>query len=279
MLLSREGHVGPRPLAVPVSVVAGVILGAAAGLIGVGGGEFRIPVLLYLLRQDVKTAASVNLVVGFLTVALSFARRWGQHTWSSEQLTVAGLLTVASMMGALVGARYAHRFPSRGLLRVVVGYLLAVGAWMIIEALTQTEVHLLTPGGAMRAVLALVGGFVIAALAAALGVAGGEMRIPALMYLFGYDVRIAGTLSLFASIPTVAAGAFTYRQLGYLPDWALRIALAMGAGSLAGVLAGTALLPRLDSDLLKGLLGAVLLLATGALLLPAFRRDHSRGAA
>jgi len=97
----------PRPFAVPLSFIAGLLLGAAAGLIGVGGGEFRIPVLLYLLRRDVKTAAGVNLVVGFLTVALSFARRWGQHTWNDDQLSIAALLATASVIGAVLGARSA----------------------------------------------------------------------------------------------------------------------------------------------------------------------------
>jgi len=143
---------------------------------------------------------------------------------------------------------------------------------MIVEALTRTDVRLFAPTGATQAVLALLVGFGIATLSTALGVAGGEMRIPALIYLFGFDVKIAGTLSLFASIPTVAGGAFTYRQSGYLPGWAVRIAIVMGAGSLIGVLIGTALLPHVDPRALRGLLGTVLLLATGALALPAFSR-------
>ena len=165
------------------------------------------------------------------------------------------------------------------MLRGVVIYLLVVGLWMIVESLTQTESHLLTLTGTTRTILALLMGFGIATLSTALGVAGGEMRIPALIYLFGYDVKVAGTLSLFASIPTVAGGAFTYRLSGYLPGWALRIAAVMGAGSLLGVLLGTALLPYVHPNVLRGLLGAVLLLATGALALPAFGRDRTGGIA
>ena len=91
------------------------------------------------------------------------------------------------------------------------------------------------------------------------------MRIPALMYLFAYDIRNAGTVSLLASVPTVAAGALTYRRLGHLPPYAIGIAVVMGAGSIVGVLLGTSLLPLLDPHVLKGMLGTVLLLATIAL--------------
>jgi uncharacterized membrane protein YfcA len=259
--LSRDGF---------VALVAGVVLGTAAGLIGVGGGEFRIPVLLYLLRLEVKTAAGVNLVVGLFTVILAFVRRWGQQAWTSEDLVLAGILVVASLVGSIVGARQAHRLPSRPLKRIVLGYLLIVGTWMIVEAVTQLEVKLLNPEGIVRWVLAGVVAFLIGAISSALGVAGGEMRIPALMYLFGYDVKEAGTISLLASIPTVGAGAVAYRRMGHIPNRALLIALLMGAGSLLGVLVGTSLLPFVNRHMLKGLLGAVLLLATACLALPEF---------
>jgi uncharacterized membrane protein YfcA len=101
-----------------------------------------------------------------------------------------------------------------------------------------------------------------------LGVAGGEMRIPALMYLFAIPIKQAGTLSLLVSIPTVAAGAATYRRLGHIPNSVLAVAAIMGLGSIIGVLVGAALLPYVDKHLLKAILGGILLLATTCLLLP-----------
>ncbi len=95
-----------------------------------------------------------------------------------------------------------------------------------------------------------------------LGVAGGEMRIPALLYLFGVPIVEAGTLSLAVSIPTVAAGAFTDRRLGGIPDSVVRVALLMGIASAVGVLIGAALVPFANRDVIKGTLGVVLLLAT-----------------
>jgi uncharacterized membrane protein YfcA len=262
-----------------IAFAAGVALGTAAGLIGVGGGEFRIPVLLYVLRLEVKTAAGVNLLVGLFTVTVAFLRRWGQQTLSSEDLTLAGILALASVLGSLVGARQAHRLPARPLKRIVLAYLLVIGAWMIIEAVTHEEVALLNPEGAARWALAAVVGFLIAAVSSALGVAGGEMRIPALMYLFGYGVKEAGTISLLASIPTVSAGAAAYRRMGHIPNRALLVAFIMATGSLLGVLVGTSLLPFVNKHLLKGLLGAVLLLATACLALPELIASRSEKAA
>jgi uncharacterized membrane protein YfcA len=250
-----------------LAAVFGLITGAAAGLIGVGGGEFRIPFLVYLFGSEVKTAAGVNLVVGLFTVCLAFIRRWGQHAWAAEDIVLASVFTVASLFGAVLGARQAHRWSSPLLRKIVCLYLLAVGAWMMIEAISQTDHILFTPQGTGKILLAGIIGFVIAAVSAVLGVAGGEMRIPALMYLFAMPIKTAGTISLLVSIPTVAAGALAYRRLGHVPNRVLLIAIVMAGGSLVGVLIGTSLLPLVDKHVLKGILGLILLLATAALAL------------
>src|SRR5262249_27503032 len=154
--------------------------------------------------------------------------------------------------------------------RIVCLYLLAVGAWMVVEGLAEAEHTLFDPTGWLRWTLAAVIGFFIAAASGALGVAGGEMRIPALMYLFAMPVKVAGTVSLIASIPTVSAGALTYRKLGHIPNRVLVLSLLMGAGSLIGVLIGAALLPLVDKHTLKAILGVILLVATACLMLPGF---------
>jgi uncharacterized protein len=250
-----------------LAAVFGVITGAAAGLIGVGGGEFRIPFLLYLFGSEVKTAAGVNLVVGLFTVCLAFTRRWGQHAWTTEVILLTSVFTVASLFGGVLGARQAHRWSSPFLRKIVCLYMLVVGAWMISEALSQTDHVLLSPQGITKILLAALCGLAIAAVSAALGVAGGEMRIPALMYLFAMPITAAGTISLLVSIPTVAAGALTYRRLGHVPNRVLLIAIVMAGGSLAGVVIGTSFLPLVNKHVLKGILGIILLLATAALAL------------
>jgi uncharacterized membrane protein YfcA len=250
-----------------LAAVFGLVTGAAAGLIGVGGGEFRIPFLLYLFGSEVKTAAGVNLVVGLFTVCVAFIRRWEQHAWAAEDIILASVFTVASLLGAVLGARQAHRWSSPLLRKIVCLYLLVVGAWMMIEAISQTDHVVLNPVGTGKFLLAGIIGFVIAAISAVLGVAGGEMRIPALMYLFAMPIKAAGTISLLVSIPTVAAGALTYRRLGHMPNRVLLVAIVMAGGSLVGVLIGTSLLPLVNKHVLKGILGLILLLATAALAL------------
>lgn len=245
-----------------IATVCGLLTGIAAGFIGVGGGEFRIPVLVSLLEFPLKLAGGVNLVVGLFTVALGVIRRWGQHSLTRDDLMLVGLMGVVSLAGAAIGVLQRERMPVRPLKIIVCVYLIVVGLWMLYEALTHVEHVLLEPTGMVRWSLAALSAFAIAAVSGVLGVAGGEMRIPALLYLFGVPIVEAGTLSLAVSIPTVAAGAFTDRRRGGIPNSSLRVAVLMGVASAVGVLIGAALLPYADRESIKGALGVVLLLAT-----------------
>ncbi len=262
--LRREGSIG---------FVCGILIGAAAGMIGVGGGEFRIPILLHVLRLPMRVAAGANTIIGLAVVALGAVRRLPQHEWGDGDAAIAFAMVLASLLGAWIGARMANRVPLKPLRAFVMVYLLAVGIWMIVEAFLHADHALMDPSGAMRITLAAGTGFVIAAVSGSLGVAGGEMRIPALMYLFAMPIKQAGTLSLVVSIPTLAASAVAYRRLGHIPNRVLAVAGVMGAGSLIGVLIGAALLPYVDKHVLKGILGAVLLLATACLFLPWVRTE------
>jgi uncharacterized membrane protein YfcA len=237
---------------------------------------YGIPVLVLILRLPVRMAAGVNMLVGFFTVVLSFARRYATQELSADEWVVGGVMAAASVAGSAIGVLQARRIPVRPLKIAVCAYLALVGVWMVVEAFTHAEHILLEPTGISRWALAAALGFVIALVSGPLGVAGGEMRIPALMYLFGLPVKIAGTVSLLASIPTVAAGALAYRRLGHLPNGVLTIAIFMGAGSLVGVLVGAWILPLVDKHTVKALLGAILLLATVFLSAPSLRPQKWR---
>jgi uncharacterized membrane protein YfcA len=245
-----------------IATTSGAITGMAAGFIGVGGGEFRIPVLVSLLGFPLKLAGGVNLLVGVFTVALGVLRRWGQQPLTRDDLILVGIMGVVSLAGAAAGVLGRKRMPVRPLRVFFCTYLIVAGLWMLYESIAHVEHVLLEPTGMLRWTLAASIGFAVALVSGVLGVAGGEMRIPALLYLFGVPIVEAGTLSLAVSVPTVVAGAFTDRRLGGIPDSVIRVALLMGIASAVGVLAGAALVPYASREVIKGALGVVLLLAT-----------------
>ena len=94
--------------------------------------------------------------------------------------------------------------------------------------------------GGAQVVAGVVVGFGIGIVAALLGVAGGELLIPTLVLLFGVDIKLAGSLSLAVSLPTMVVGFARYsrdRSFAVLGQ-NLRFVLVMAAGSVTGSFIG-----------------------------------------
>jgi uncharacterized protein len=66
--------------------------------------------------------------------------------------------------------------------------------------------------GVAQMVAGVIAGFGIGIVAALLGVAGGELLIPTLVLLFGADIKLAGSLSLAVSLPTMIVGFSRYSR-------------------------------------------------------------------
>ena len=115
--------------------------------------------------------------------------------------------------------------------------------------------------GLTLTVVGVLAGFVIGGVAALLGVAGGELLIPTLVLLFGVDIKLAGSLSLAISLPTMLMGFARYsRDRSFAVITRNRtFALIMAAGSIVGTFAGGLMLGIVPSAVLLPLLAIILL--------------------
>ncbi|MEM1552496.1 MAG: sulfite exporter TauE/SafE family protein [Candidatus Bathyarchaeia archaeon] len=248
---------------ISAAFVFGILLGAAAGLIGVGGGEFRTPILLYVIGLPVVTAIAVNLLVGLLTVIVSFFRRFQLGLLNGHSVNIALTMSITSIIGAYVGAILTDKVPEKPLKRLLAAFLIIVGLKIGLEPFIQTPfAFTITLGFLEEVLLAALIGLVIGIISGTLGVAGGEFRIPALIYVFSLDIVAAGTASLLVSIPTVASGFFKHHNMGHMNRSATIIAIAMGIGSVLGAFIGASYAGVVEKEILKVLLGTILILAT-----------------
>lgn len=244
------------------SAFFGLLLGLAAGLIGVGGGEFRIPVLLYVASLPVIVAIAVNLWIGLLSVSASFVRRFQLGMLDPEWLWISALMSLGSIVGAYVGAFSAGKAPERVLKRLLTVLLIIVGARIVLDPLLGWPIGGISPSEPIFSFLAVTFGLMIGFVSGMLGVAGGELRIPALMIFFGMGVKAAGTVSLLVSILTVATGFVRHFEMGHVDRYGAVIAISMGVASLVGAYFGATMALTTSEEALKVLLGAVLILAT-----------------
>lgn len=226
-----------------LSFLTGAAIGVLGGLIGLGGAEFRLPLLLTVFGYATLPAVVVNLVVSLVTVVFSFIFRLKTISLDviASNLSVVVNILAGSLIGSYFGARLATHIGERALRRMVVVLLVMLSLLLMShELIADSGIGQLTP--LLRVALGFLAGIAIGAVSSLLGVAGGELIIPTIVLLFTVDIKLAGSLSLAISAPTILMGLDKYQR--QLPDvFKNRTFIVwMASGSICGSLAGSYIL-------------------------------------
>ena len=238
-------------------------MGTLCGLVGLGGAEFRLPLLIGLFGFEALEGVILNKAMSLVVVASALPFRFAAVPLAAvaDQWPVILNLLAGSLAGAWCGAGWATRLRSATLHRVIAIALVLI-ACVLLLGHGGSGAPLLA-GGA-QIVTGVVAGFCIGVVASLLGVAGGELLIPTRVLLYGVDLKLAGSLSLAVSLPTMVAGFLRYsrdRSFAVIGRNG-RFALLMAAGSVAGSFIGARLLLGLVPDqILLPLLALILLLS------------------
>jgi uncharacterized membrane protein YfcA len=182
----------------------GAVAGLLAGLLGVGGGLVIVPALaaLYTLR-GFPAASLMHFAIGtsLATIVptscaslISHHRRGGVH-WAAVRALAPGVA-----LGALGGAWLAGSITSPGLRLLFGGFELLVALQLLIGR--QPAAHDALPGAAG---LGLAGG-VIGGVSALLGIGGGTLTVPFLLW-YRLDIRRAVGTAAACGLPIALAGA------------------------------------------------------------------------
>lgn len=155
------------------------------------------------------------------------------------------------------------RISPHSLNRLFMILIIGLASLMLAEVVCGREATGGIEPGWKRFVLGVIAGFVIGAVAALLGVAGGELLIPTLVLLYGADIKIAGSLSLAVSLPTMLVGFFPYRSSDAFAVFRHERSLfnGMDLGSLCGVGIGVLILDLVSSRLLVFVLAILLIIS------------------
>ncbi len=254
-----------RPARPVLAFGIGAAVGGAGGLIGLGGAEFRLPALVGVLRFSAREAVAVNLVASFVVLAAAFPFRATEVPVSeiAPQLPAILGMLAGSMSAAWIGAGWLRRASDKLLGRLILILLVALGLVLIVEGLfAAAPLRLVGEGLAATVLVAAACGVVIGLVSSLLGVAGGELIIPTFILLFGVDVKLAGSMSILVSMPTIAVSLLRHFGTGSVlrerAVWRATI-LPLGAGSVLGAILGAFALGFVPSQALKIGLGIILI--------------------
>jgi uncharacterized membrane protein YfcA len=242
----------------------GAAIGTLGGLIGLGGAEFRLPLLIGLFRFPALEAIIVNKATSLVVVATALPFRAAAvplHEVGAHWPIVVNLLA-GSLLGAWLGAGWATRLKSAILYRVIAILLLVIAVVLIFGHDRHGGGTALASGG-FQLIAGVAAGFIIGVVASLLGVAGGELLIPTLVLLFGVDIKLAGSLSLAVSLPTMIVGFARYSrdQSFSILKRSRSFVLVIAGGSIVGTFIGGRLLGVIPSRILLPLLAGILIVS------------------
>jgi uncharacterized protein len=271
----------------------GGLVGFLSGLFGVGGGFLMTPLLMMVGIPPVVAAASDSNQI----VAASASASYAHYRMGNVDLKMGLLLLIGGVVGGTAGVHLIKELRSLGnadfVIKITYVVMLGVvGFYMFVESLQNlrskpAEVQKVEPskpslysravkalpwqmafpksGVTLSPILPLILGVFVGVLAAIMGVGGGFIMVPVMVYMLRMPMHVVVGTSLFQILFTCVNVTVMQAVTNYTVDIILAILLLMG--STVGAQFGARLSRRLKGDQLKIILASVVLLVMVQMLL------------
>ena len=268
----------------PLLVLLGATVGFVSGLFGIGGGFLMAPILIFMgIPPSVAVASQASHVVASSTS--------GVISYTSQRAVdyrIGGVMALGGVIGALLGVelfRYL-RLLGQADMAVAVSYLLflgTIGTLMLYESLGQIlrrvrgevlphkerrrplwlyglplKMRFPRSGLYISAIPPFVLGGFAGVLSAIMGVGGGFILVPAMLYVLRMKAGVVVGTSLFQII--IVTAMTTVLQAGRNQTVDIVLSMLLLVGGVVGAQYGARLSGRFRPDVLRALLGLIVLL-------------------
>ncbi|MGB0900462.1 sulfite exporter TauE/SafE family protein [Halocynthiibacter sp.] len=267
----------------------GGLVGILSGMFGVGGGFLMTPLLFFIgIPPAVAVATEANQIV-----ASSFSGVLAHFKRKTVDLRMGTVLLIGGLVGAALGVQLFNMLKSAGQVDLLVKlcyvvFLGIIGGLMFMEsakAILRSKkpgavptrkkhnwIHNLpmkmkfrTSGLYISVFPPLIVGLFVGVLAAIMGVGGGFIMVPAMIYLLGMPTKVVVGTSLFQIIFVTAFTTLLHATTNYTVDMALAVLLLVGG--VVGAQIGTRIGVKMKAEQLRILLALMVLGVCGKLAL------------
>jgi uncharacterized membrane protein YfcA len=229
-----------------LDVAYGVAIGGALGLTGTGGSILAVPALVYLVGEDVHTAIGTSLaIVGGIAIEGAFQQR------ASVQWKSGLLLGVCGIAGSVPGSLLSPYFSSASLLLLFSGIMIIASISMLRSRGSDAPRDTTAPLWVI-----FIAGLGIGFLTGFIGVGGGFLIVPAMVFAFGCSMQVAIATSLLVIAFNSFFGLATRFATASI-EW--DVVGAFLAGGLAGNIVASKLVHNLDQRSLKRIFAVFIL--------------------
>ncbi len=266
----------------------GGLVGILSGMFGVGGGFLMTPLLFFIgIPPAVAVATEANQIV-----ASSFSGVLAHLKRQTVDLKMGLVLLVGGLFGATVGVQVFKALKAIGQVELLVTlsyvvFLGVVGGLMFFESLRAIRrandpsprkpvrkqrnwVHALplkmkfrTSGIYISVIPPILVGVIVGVLAAIMGVGGGFIMVPAMIYILGMPTKVVIGTSLFQIIFVTGFTTLMHATTNYTVDMALAVLLLIGG--VVGAQIGTRIGLKMKAEQLRILLSILVLGVSGKL--------------
>ncbi|MFY0621792.1 MAG: sulfite exporter TauE/SafE family protein [Pelagimonas sp.] len=264
----------------------GGMVGVLSGMFGVGGGFLMTPLLFFIgIPPTVAVATEANQIV-----ASSFSGLLAHLRRKTVDIKMGMVLQVGGLIGAGLGVFIFNYLKSLGQVDLLVKlcyvvFLGIIGSLMFVESLNALRksksgvapkrkkhnwIHGLpfkmrfrTSGLYISVIPPILVGVAVGILAAIMGVGGGFIMVPAMIYLLGMPTKVVVGTSLFQIILVTAFTTMLHATTNFTVDVVLAVLLLVGG--VIGAQIGTVIGARLRAEQLRILLAGMVLLVCGKL--------------
>jgi uncharacterized membrane protein YfcA len=262
-------------------------VGFLSGLFGVGGGFLMTPLLIMVgIPSTVAAATDSNQIV-----AASTSGTFAHYRLGNVDFKMGFLLLIGGIVGGTVGVQFIKILRAMGnadfVIKVTYVIMLGViGSYMFVESLQSMrkaapeevkprepqkpsvyarlvqslpwQMHFEKSGVTLSPIMPLVLGVFVGILAAIMGVGGGFIMVPVMVYMLRMPMHVVVGTSLFQILFTCVNVTFMQAISNHTVDLVLAIILLVG--STVGAQFGVKVSRRLKGDQLKILLASIVLL-------------------
>ncbi|WP_155265034.1 sulfite exporter TauE/SafE family protein [Sphingomonas segetis] len=279
-------------------ILLGFGVGVLSGMFGIGGGFLTTPLLIfYGIPPTVAVASATTQITGAsVSGAMVHMRRGG------VDLKMAGVMSVGGLFGSLIGAVLFRMLQASGQIDVVISFLYVlilgwIGSIMLKDALVALGVvggkqaqagtarrnrwvaslplrwRFYASGLYISPIAPLAIGFGAGVLTVLLGIGGGFIIVPAMIYLLGMPARVVIGTSLAMVLAVSAVTTMVHAVTTRAVDIVLAVLLLVGG--VIGAQYGALLTLRIKPDMLRLALAIIILCVGFRMLLGlAWRPDE-----
>jgi len=268
----------------------GGLVGVLSGMFGVGGGFLMTPLLFFIgIPPAVAVATEANQIV-----ASSFSGVLAHLRRKTVDFKMGTVLMLGGLLGAAIGVVLFNHLKSLGQVDLLVKlcyvvFLGIIGGLMFFESLRAIrrtsrnaappknsrqrgwvqklplKMRFRTSGLYISIIPPLIVGVFVGILAAIMGVGGGFIMVPAMIYILGMPTKVVVGTSLYQIIFVTAFTTLLHATTNYTVDVALAVLLLVGG--VIGAQIGTQIGTRLKAEQLRILLAIMVLMVCGKLAL------------